>query len=93
MHASGAVFDREGRILLVREATWYQDWDLPGGGVLPEEAPWDAVVRELHEECGIEVRPTEMLGIFLSRTEPGKGLNLVWVCEWVGGQLLRKRMR
>ena len=87
MHASGAIFDQQGRILLVREANRYQDWDLPGGGILPEEAPWDAAVREVHEECGIIVVPTAILGAFLSRIEPGKGLNVVWICEWIDGKL------
>lgn len=35
---------------------WYPDlWDLPGGHIQPGERPVDAVVRELHEELGIEV--------------------------------------
>lgn len=87
MHASGAVIDHEGRVLLVREATWYRDWDLPGGGVQDGEAPWEAVGRELREECGITVRPRAVVGLFFARDEPGAGLNLVWACDWIGGEL------
>lgn len=30
-------------------------WDLPGGGVEPEETPEECIVREMREEIGIEL--------------------------------------
>lgn len=32
-------------------------WELPGGKIEPDESPEQAVVRELREEVGIEVKP------------------------------------
>jgi uridine kinase len=57
-----AVLDADDRLLLLhtREprypelGTW---WELPGGGIEPDESYVDAAVRELAEETGIAVTP------------------------------------
>jgi 8-oxo-dGTP pyrophosphatase MutT (NUDIX family) len=36
----------------------------PGGAVDPDEQPQDAVVREVWEETGLLVEPTELRGVF-----------------------------
>ena len=38
-------------------------WTLPGGGIDHGESPSDAVVRELHEECGLEGELGELLTV------------------------------
>ena len=51
----GAVFDADGRILLVRERT-DGGWTPPGGWCDPLEPPGSSVLREVHEEAGVEAR-------------------------------------
>jgi 8-oxo-dGTP diphosphatase len=52
-----ALVDTEGRILLARRPEGKSMaglWEFPGGKVEPGETPEAALVRELHEELGIE---------------------------------------
>ncbi|MEU0481883.1 NUDIX hydrolase [Streptosporangium sp. NPDC006013] len=52
--AAGALFfDEHGRLLLVRPH--YKDYlEIPGGYIEPGETPFQACVREVHEELGIQ---------------------------------------
>jgi 8-oxo-dGTP pyrophosphatase MutT (NUDIX family) len=54
------VFDRAGRVLLIRFVVQHSDgefvfWLTPGGEIEVGEAPLKAAVRELREELGLEV--------------------------------------
>ncbi len=60
---TGICFDEEGRVLLVRHAAG-GTWVAPGGSIEPNEAPADAVVREMWEETGLLVEPTQVLGVY-----------------------------
>lgn len=50
--AYGLVSDVRARLAVVRTS---QGLYLPGGGIEPNETPHDAVVREVREECGLDV--------------------------------------
>ena len=55
--AAVALIDRDGRVLLARRPEGKSMaglWEFPGGKVEPDETPEAALVRELHEELGIE---------------------------------------
>ncbi|RNL81465.1 NUDIX domain-containing protein [Nocardioides marmorisolisilvae] len=57
--AAYAVVLRDEKILLARLAPYLVDgevWTLPGGGIDFGEDPRDAVVREVHEETGLDVQ-------------------------------------
>ena len=58
------VFDESRRVLLVRPTHRENVWVAPGGAVDPDEQPQDAVVREVWEETGLLVEPTELRGVF-----------------------------
>ena len=58
--ASGALFfDEHGRVLIV-DPTYVEGWDYPGGVVDPDEGPYAAACREVHEELGL-TRPLGQL--------------------------------
>ena len=60
--AVGAVVVRDGRVLLTKRGREPGRglWSLPGGAVHPGEELKAAIIRELREECGIEVAVEEV---------------------------------
>ncbi|WP_370240756.1 NUDIX domain-containing protein [Aeromicrobium sp.] len=65
--AAYAVILRGEEILLTRLAervTKRELWSLPGGGVEHGEDPRDAVVREVHEETGLDARVGETARVY-----------------------------
>lgn len=63
---AGAIFDAQGRVLLVRQ-TYMSGWRLPGGAIGYGEAPATAVRRELHEELGLTGGRVRLFGIYSRR--------------------------
>jgi len=59
----GAIFDREGRVLLVHQ-TYVKGWRLPGGAIGDGEAPEAALRRELREEVGLTGGRMRLFGIY-----------------------------
>ena len=59
------VMEREGSLLVIRRAATIPKggtWCFPGGHIEPGEIPKQAVTRELYEELGIDVAPTQRVG-------------------------------
>ena len=55
--AAVALIDRDGRVLLAQRPEGKPMaglWEFPGGKVEPGETPEAALIRELHEELGID---------------------------------------
>jgi len=55
--AAYAYVERDGALLVTRNSLLGPHpgvWTLPGGGIDHGESPRDTVVRELHEECGLD---------------------------------------
>ncbi len=86
--AEAAIFDIEGRILLVQRS---DDglWCLPCGWVEPNESPEEAAVREAREETGLEVQPRQLVDVFTRKPNTGHGphtaVAVVYLCDVVGG--------
>jgi ADP-ribose pyrophosphatase YjhB (NUDIX family) len=86
----GAVFDAEGRILLVREIQDGGRWTMPGGWVDVNQTPAEAVLREVMEESGYTARTVKLAAVW-DRARQGHALNpfsitkLMFVCALTGG--------
>ncbi|HWT77970.1 MAG TPA: NUDIX hydrolase N-terminal domain-containing protein, partial [Candidatus Methylomirabilis sp.] len=72
--AEAAIFDRQGRMLLVRRS---DDglWCLPCGWVEPNESPEEAAIRETREETGLEVRSLQLVDVFTRKPLAGHGVH------------------
>jgi 8-oxo-dGTP diphosphatase len=88
--AYGVVI-KDGSILLSKQ---FGKYDLPGGGIDLGELPKDAVIREVKEETGLDVKNPKLLGIENSFFQAIHGekkayqsLMMYYVCEYVGGLL------
>jgi 8-oxo-dGTP pyrophosphatase MutT (NUDIX family) len=86
--AHAAVFDAEGRLLLVKRADDGR-WCLPCGWVEPNESPQETAVRETREETGLDVRPLRLIGVYTRRANSGHGphsaVAIGYLCDLVGG--------
>ncbi|MEV0294209.1 NUDIX domain-containing protein [Nocardia sp. NPDC050710] len=60
---SAVVRDSQGRILMIHR-TDNDRYSIPGGGLEAGETITQALMREVKEETGIDVRVTELIGIF-----------------------------
>jgi len=80
---NAVVLDARGRILLaLRDRP--RIWNLPGGGWEAGEALWDAAVREVREEVGVDVEVVRLTGVY--DRSPDGGPVLVFLCRHVGGE-------
>ena len=62
--AASAVFDPDGRILLVRHTYGPRNWELPGGLSLAGEDPASTARRELLEETGLDLEAGQLAGLY-----------------------------
>ena len=79
--AAAVIFNEERKILLVK-MTYQQvhPWGLPGGSLEYSETPEVGVVREVHEETGLEIEVEKLLVV--KTWSPDKvGLYYLWTAK------------
>lgn len=84
--AASAIFELEGRIVLVQRAIepGYGMWTFPGGFVELGERAETAAEREALEECGVELEVDGIVGLY-SYTHPAPAI-AVYAATVVGGE-------
>jgi len=89
---SSAVFieDGQGRLLLLQQAAERKGhrWGPPAGGMEPHEDPMMTARRETREEVDIEVKLTDLVGIYsVDRDNNATGIGFVFRGKVVSGQI------
>jgi len=83
--ASALIFDRAGRLLILKP-TYKSGWTIPGGVMEADgESPWEACQREVREETGLEVRRGRLAAMDFRRPRPGRagGIRFLFDCGQV----------
>jgi ADP-ribose pyrophosphatase YjhB (NUDIX family) len=90
--AAAAVVARDGKVLLVRRTMTpgQGKWTIPGGFVEFDEDPREAVVREVLEETGYQVKVVGLLDvIFGQEHERGASLLIAYLAHILGDKPAR----
>ncbi len=94
--AACALIDADGRVLLARRPEGKSMaglWEFPGGKLNPGETPEAALIRELHEELGIDVA-TSCLAAFAFASHAYERFHLLmplYLCRrWAGQPVARE---
>jgi putative (di)nucleoside polyphosphate hydrolase len=85
------VLDRAGRVFVGRRSNGPEHvdathaWQMPQGGVDPGEDPWQAALRELHEETNIRsVERLDEIGDWLTYDLPPEIIGQAWKGKYRG---------
>jgi 8-oxo-dGTP diphosphatase len=90
--AGALIFDRTRRLLILKP-TYKTGWTIPGGVMEADgETPWEACRREVHEECGIDLRRGRLAAMDFRRQRPGNpgGIRFLFHCGRVGDEVLER---
>lgn len=83
--AAGVLFrDSQDQVLLV-EPSYKPNWEIPGGAVEADEAPWATAQREVAEELGWHLPVGRLLVVDYVRPQDGRPEGVVFVFD--GGVL------
>ncbi|MGZ6998689.1 MAG: NUDIX hydrolase N-terminal domain-containing protein [Acidimicrobiia bacterium] len=81
--SDAAIFDEDGRILLVHRSDT-DNWGLISGWVDPGESPEETAVREVREEVGLEVTGIELVDVLgrpaSARFGPHAVVSVIYLC-------------
>jgi ADP-ribose pyrophosphatase YjhB (NUDIX family) len=80
---AGALIVRNGKVLLVRRTIepFKGYWDIPGGFCEVDEHPAQTAIREAHEETGLQIELTGLLGLWLDDYDGSTTLNVYYLAR------------
>jgi len=92
IRASGVVFVEDNgikKVVLVKHESSLNGiyYMLPGGGLELTESVEECVIREVHEECGLNVRVKKFIFCKDVYSETDHTLDMIFLCEKIGGNL------
>lgn len=81
------IVSDDGQRILLHRRELYVLWDLPGGGIEPDEDPANAAVRETREETGYDVALDRLVGRYRHPSVYGGGdqLTHLYRAHIIGG--------
>lgn len=82
--AFAIILDEQQQVLLCHRRD-IDRWNLPGGGVMHGETPWQGVIREVKEETGLNVVADKLLGVYTDTSRDD--IVFSFLCNIVGGEI------
>ncbi|MFK7904130.1 MAG: NUDIX domain-containing protein [Chitinophagales bacterium] len=89
MGAGALIRNEAGGILLV-QPTYKDNWEVPGGTVEANESPYQACLREIDEELGIEVKINRLICVDYNPSIEGYLESLMFIFD--GGILSKAQI-
>ncbi|MFA7244772.1 MAG: NUDIX hydrolase [Candidatus Magasanikbacteria bacterium] len=84
-----AVILNENKEVLMIHRTDHDLWEIPGGKWEEDETPWQAAIREVEEETGLQVEVEKIVSLG-SRPER-QDLVFTFLCKIIGGEIKHTR--
>lgn len=80
---AGTLIVRNGKVLLIRRTIepFKGYWDIPGGFCEADEHPTQTAIREAHEETGLEIELTGLLGLWMDQYAGNSTLNIYYLAR------------
>lgn len=90
--SGGCLFNQDGKVLLQRRGD-SNKWGFPGGAIEIGETPEMAAIREVREETGLDVKVSDLIGIYTDcnmeypNGDKAHSILIAYELELISGQL------
>ena len=81
---AAVIFDEHERILLFKHTYRKFEWGIPAGGLEHREQPENAIVREVYEETGMQIKVQKLL--LAESAKEDHHVSLIYLCNIVSGE-------
>lgn len=90
--ATACIVNENNEVLLQKRGDCNK-WGLPGGALELGESAEEALIREVKEETGLDVRVEKLLGVYTkylykyNNGDEAQTISIVFLCKSIGGKL------